>query len=167
MNPTLQRHAHASWAELSPVDSETLLDTALRLRQAAQSGRARALLRGKNLGLLCADDTQPQAILFRRAASQLGAHVSHVTLSRAAYGTSDELDQAARVLGRLYDAVECQDIDADLVGRIALNADIVVFDRLASPDHPTAALAARMDASSSALDNRCFMLQAVLLETMA
>ena len=68
-------------AALSPGDEKSLLDQARSLQRAAAAGRVQPLLRGKNLGLLCADDTQPQALLFRQAASELGAHVAHIGMS--------------------------------------------------------------------------------------
>ena len=108
------------------------------------AGRVQPLLRGKNLGLLCADDTQPQALLFRQAASELGAHVAHIGMSLSEASDPQEVAHTARMLGRLYDAVECQGLDSALVQQIADVAGIAVYDGLASDERLTSRLAAQL-----------------------
>lgn len=163
MSPIVERPQPAHCAPLSLTEAQALLDMALKLREAALSGRAQKLLRGKNLGLLCQDDTQPDALLFQRAAAELGAHVAHVAAGSRDTGAADEPDTTARLLGRLYDAIECQGMDAERVRRLARGTDITVFDGVATPRHPTAEVAARMAGPDA--DNRRFVLQAVLLKT--
>lgn len=92
------RHAPAP-ASLPPSDEQALLDQARSLQRAVAGGRGQALLRGKNLGLLCADDTQAQALLFRQAASELGAHVAHIGMSLSGHSTTQEVAHTARLLG--------------------------------------------------------------------
>ena len=167
MCSTLVRQQPAASAQLSPTQAQALLTTALRLRQAALAGTPQKLLRGKNLGLLCKDTTCPGALLFQRAALELGAHVAQVDLNLGERCALDEVGKTARLLGRLYDAVECQDMDAELVQSIAVEAGIAVYDGLATPRHPTAALAAHMGSADRAEDNRRYVLQAVLLDTIA
>jgi ornithine carbamoyltransferase len=163
MSPTLERHQPAHGAPLSLTEAQDLIDMAIKLREASLLGRTQKLLRGKNLGLLCDDDTQPDALLFQHAAAELGAHVAHVAARACNTDAPDALDTAARLFGRLYDAIECQGMDAERVHRLARGSDIAVFDGVATPRHPTAALAARMSGVDA--DNRRFMLQAVLLKT--
>ncbi len=163
----LVRQQPAASAQLSPTQAQALLATALRLREAAQAGTSQKLLRGKNLGLLCKDTSCPGALLFQSAASELGAHVAQVDLNLGEHCALAEVDKTARMLGRLYDAVECQDMDAELVQHIAHGADIAVYDGLATPRHPSAALVARMGGADMAGDNRRYVLQAVLLDTIS
>ena len=70
------------------------------------------------------------------------------------------------MLGRLYDAVECQGMPLDLVQKIKAQAGVPVFFRLASADHPTAALADRLQGTASMRDKRGFVLQASLLRSL-
>ena len=74
--------------------------------------------------------------------------------------------QTARMLGRLYDAVECQGMAADLVHRLGADAGVPVYDAIASQRHPTAKLDGLLGGDSPALDKRRFVLQAVLLSTV-
>jgi len=159
------RHAPAP-ASLPPSDEKALLDQARSLQRAVAGGRGQSLLRGKNLGLLCADDTQVQALLFRQAASELGAHVAHIGMSLSDHSTAQEVAHTARMLGRLYDAVECQGLDSALVRQMADVAGISVYDGLACNEPLIARLAAQLGDEVAAGDNRRFVLQALLLHTI-
>ncbi len=151
----------------SPRDMALVLDNARRLQRMARAGDIQPLLRGKKLGLLCEDDTEPQATLFRRAAVQLGAHVAHIRPSLAGLRTPEDVQHTAHMLGRLYDALECQGMASAVVRQLRRAAGIPVYDGIASPDHPTAALAGSLADDGPAADCRCFVLQAALLQTTA
>ncbi|MDE2400400.1 MAG: ornithine carbamoyltransferase [Burkholderiales bacterium] len=156
---------------LSPEDVGAVLTHARTLQRAALAGATQALLRGKNLGLLCkaeADGGQDgDAALFRRAAMELGAHVAHIRPSLSELSTPQEVQHTARMLGRLYDAVECQGMDPSLVQQVALAAGVPVYDGIASQGHPTARLSNLLDGGATSADKRRFVLQAVLLSTIA
>jgi ornithine carbamoyltransferase len=130
------------------------------LRQAALAGEALPLLKGKKLGLLCEDVHAAPALLFQRAASGLGAHVAHVRPSLSHLSSPQEVQHTARMLGRLYDAVECQGMPPGLVRHIGLYAGVPVFDHLAGA-------ADRLDdVAADTGDSRCFVLQALLLQAL-
>jgi ornithine carbamoyltransferase len=158
-------HAPAP-ALLSPGDEMALLDHARGLRRAAAAGRVQMLLRGKNLGLLCADDTQAQALLFRQAASELGAHVAHIGMSLSEHSGAQEVAHTARMLGRLYDAVECQGLDSALVQQMAAVAGIAVYDGLACNERLISRLASELGDEAVAGENQRFVLQALLVLTI-
>jgi ornithine carbamoyltransferase len=106
---------------------------------------------------------QADASLFMRAGSELGAHVSRIRSSLVAGSSAHDVQRTARLLGRLYDAVECHGLEGELVRRLAAEAGVPVYDGLASPGHATAALAEMLGAESSPADKRRFVVQAVLL----
>jgi ornithine carbamoyltransferase len=145
---------------------EALLDTARMLQRAGQGAESSGLLlRGKNLGLVCESESDVDALLFRSAASALGASVSHIRPdpagTRPVEGTG--LLDTARVLGRLYDGIECQGLTTTLVRQLGREAGVPVFDRLAGANHPTAKLAQRLPGGDSPEKKRELILQAVLL----
>jgi ornithine carbamoyltransferase len=143
-----------------------LLDQARALKRAAAAGRQQPLLRGRNLGLVCRDDGTASAQLFREAATALGAHVAHIECGRIERSAPQELAYAARMLGRLYDAVECQDLQPQLVQDLAAMAGIAVFDGLAAGDVRLTRLALQLDNAAALAENRCFVLQALLLQAL-
>ena len=81
--------------------------------------------------------------------------------------TAQEVQSTARMLGRLYEAVECQGMDPALVASIGRHAGIPVFDGVATKDHPVGPLAELPGDSTPLADNRRFLLQALLLEAIA
>lgn len=159
----------------SPADARTRLDLpavlraakALHLAERTQAPvPAHRLLRGKKLGLLCDSPHDPAAQLFREAAAALGAHVADVRPSLTTASAAQEIHHTARMLGRLYDALECQGMAPALIDAVARDAGVPVFDGIACPDHPTAALAAQVDPALPPEQARRYVLQAILLQTV-
>ena len=175
MHTTLSHHELLAFDPIAPRDVAFVLNNARALQLAAQAGDVRAVLRGRKFGLMCESATDSasegdgasDAALFRRAAVELGAHVAHIRPSLSELSTPLELRDTARMLGRLYDAVECQGIAADVVHQLGLAAGVPVFDAVASQRHPTAQLDALLGGDDPASDKRRFVLQAVLLSTVA
>jgi ornithine carbamoyltransferase len=144
-----------SWLGVPP---ERVLATARSL-QARRADDAHVPLRGKHFGLLCHDPGAPAALMFRAAAHGLGARVSQVApLDADAVRT---LGATAHLLGRLYDAVECQGLSALVVANLRASAGIPVYGGLATPEHPSARLAERLDGPDG--ERRLLVLQATLL----
>jgi ornithine carbamoyltransferase len=168
MAPTFKHRSLDAFDRMSPEAEDAVVAQALALQRAALSGSTQPLLRGKNYGLLCDGvDDAGDAALFRQAATELGAHVAHIRASLTASSTLQEVQHTARMLGRLYDAIECQGLAPDLVQQVAQAVDVPVYDGVASLVHPTAGLASRLGEESPAQDCRRFVVQAVLLGSMA
>lgn len=153
--------------QLSPLKVASLLCRARLLQRAALAGNTPRLLRGKNLGLLCETQPDEAQAFFRSAAEELGARVAVMRSGLSLAGEAQELQNTARMLGRLYDAVECQGMPPELVERIAQHAGIPVFDGAATKDHPADRLAELLGDKTPLADNRRFVLQALLLEAIA
>ena len=166
MLPTLSYHGDLAFDPLAPRQVGIVLENARALQQAAEAGELRALLRGRKLGLLCEADGDDEAVLFCRAAAELGAHVAHIRPSLTELSPPQEVRHTSRMLGRLYDAVECQGMSAALVHQMGVDAGVPVFDGVASQTHPTARLADLIAGDASQLDKRCIVVQAVLLITI-
>ncbi len=126
---------------LSRADVLDVLETARRLKRARQSGPGLAPLRGCNLALLNEAAPAEGTGSLRHAAIDLGAQVSHLRPSEAriAPGAADEA--TARLLGRLYDAIDCEAMAPELVARVAQDAGVPVFNGLGGAGHPTRVLA--------------------------
>ena len=169
MHPTLSHHDVLAFDPIAPRDVAFVLDNARSLQRAAAAGELQASLRGRKLGLLCEvdDEDDGDAALFRRAAVELGAHVAHIRPSLTELSTRPEVQRTARMLGRLYDAIECQGMATDLVHQVGVEAGVPVYDGVASPNHPTARLVDLLDGDALKPDKRRFVLQAVLLSTIA
>lgn len=131
-------HHRQLWSAefLSRPDVLGVLETARSLKQANRNGQAAAPLRGRNVALL--DDTVPAdgAGSLRHAATALGAKVSHLRPSEARIAAESTDAATVRMLGRLYDAIDCEDMPLELVARVARDAGVPVFNGLGNPCHP-------------------------------
>lgn len=161
--PTSPRPAAAP-----PGDAEAVLSQAQALWRAERAGTARPWLKGRRFGLLCDDADSADALLFRRAATELGAHVSHVRPTLTPGTPAHEVEATARLLGRLYDALECQcaSIDLATLSQLRSVSGVPVYEGLATEAHPTARLAERLDASIALPDRRRIVVEAVLVNAL-
>ncbi len=148
-------------------DLGEVLQTARLLQQVDRQGSAQAFLRGRHFALLCEQDDHADARLFRQAASALGAHTAFIRLSQCGLDNEPQLRRTAQLLGRLYDAVECQGVDRLLVVRLAREAGIPAFAGLATAAHPTTALIDQLPADLPPSARRSYVLQAALLRWVA
>ncbi|MBS0435205.1 MAG: hypothetical protein JSR75_09995 [Proteobacteria bacterium] len=153
--PSIPHRHFWSVESLSPADIRDVLDTARRLRLAARDGQAGAPLRGRNLALL--NDAAPDdgADGLRSAALGLGAQVSHLRPSDSRLLTDNPDPATVRLLGRLYDAIDCEAMPPALVADVAREAGVPVFNGLGGSCHPTRVLAellAMQELSGKALD---------------
>jgi ornithine carbamoyltransferase len=166
MMPILKDRSPVALEQMSPHELSALIAHARALQRAAQAGTSQPLLKGKNLGLLCEAPDNADAELFRRAAGELGAHVAQIRPSLSDLSTPQEVQHTARMLGRLYDAVECQGMMSALVQQVSDEAGVPVYDGIASRSLPMTKLAEQLDGIAIASDNRRFVLQALLLSTI-
>jgi ornithine carbamoyltransferase len=123
-------------------------------------------LRGKYIALL-GTGPESEVSLFQGAATELGARVAHVRIGLTGTSAEKDVQDMAGVLARLYDAVECDGLPAQVVRRLAGAVDVPVFERLASPAHPTARLADLLGPEAAPGENRRFVLQAALVGAMS
>jgi len=158
--------AGASLGRLSPGDLELVLGNARLLEGRTSPLERQSLLRGKNLALICAAANDADALLFQRAALDLGAHVAHIRPDLSEPSTSAVFKHTARMLGRLYQAVECQGLPPAVVAEVGREAGIPVYDGLAGRDHPLAHLARFLDGDGEEERNRRLIVQAVLVSTV-
>jgi len=132
-------HHRSLWSldALSGDDVLALLETARALKRAGVPPRT---LRGKNIALLSDTPGNGHVAAFEGAATGLGAQVARIRPG-ASPGTPYAANGTARVLGRLYDAVDCEGLDPRYVQQIDRDAGVPVYNGLAGSEHPTHALA--------------------------
>lgn len=117
----------------------SLIATAGQLRQSSGSP-----LRGRNLALLHARaEGAPRNSPLQCAAEELGARVALVNFVHPA-GPADpahDVVALARMLGRMYDGIDCDDLDASVKQLIEVHAGVPVFPGLGLDTHPARVIA--------------------------
>ena len=145
----LHRHLWSP-ARLSSADLDALLHTAANLDHTKQPNRGWFPLRGYRLALLCncADDT---TLFIERAVRELGGTVTRLDANDWLSSAIDRVPDAARMLGRLYDAIDCCDLPPSLVEQIEAQSGVPVFNGIARAEHPLRQLIVDARAAHGAL----------------
>ncbi|HET9645965.1 MAG TPA: hypothetical protein VFP68_22010 [Burkholderiaceae bacterium] len=158
MNPLLHLRLLSS-EPLADAQAQALFSSAEALRRSDEAGSVKPSLRGRNIALLCDDPSCQAAALFEKAATQLGARVARLPSDPALLRQNGDGRQTARLLGRLYDAVECDEMPPDAAERLQREAGVPVFRGIARVDHPL------QKARPPGLDP-AYLTQALLLATL-
>ena len=137
----LQNRDLLSLVHHSERDLIYLLDLARDLKRAKYSGAIRHSLAGKNIALIFEKTSTRTRCAFEVAAYDEGAHVTYIDPSSSQIGHKESMKDTARVLGRMYDAIEYRGAGQEIVDELAKYAGVPVFNGLTDEYHPTQMLA--------------------------
>lgn len=127
--------------DCSPDELRFLLKLATTLKAAKYGGYEVPRLKGKNIALIFEKDSTRTRAAFEVAAYDQGAHVTYLGPSGSQLGHKESMKDTARVLGRLYDAIEYRGFGQGKVEALAQYAGVPVFNGLTDQFHPTQILA--------------------------
>ena len=125
----------------SERDLRFLLDLARDLKRAKYAGVEQQRLRGKNIALIFEKTSTRTRCAFEVAAYDEGAHVTYIDPTSSQIGHKESMKDTARVLGRMYDAIEYRGSTQQNVETLAEYAGVPVFNGLTDEFHPTQMLA--------------------------
>jgi ornithine carbamoyltransferase len=118
-----------------------LINLARDLKRAKYSGDIRRSLEGKNIALIFEKTSTRTRCAFEVAAFDEGAHVTYIDPTSSQIGHKESMKDTARVLGRMYDAIEYRGAGQEIVEELAEYAGVPVFNGLTDEYHPTQMLA--------------------------
>jgi ornithine carbamoyltransferase len=118
-----------------------LLDLAADLKAAKREGREEQRLRGKEIALIFEKDSTRTRCAFEVAAYDQGAHVTYLGPGGSHIGHKESVKDTARVLGRMYDAIEFRGFAENVADELAEYAGVPVYNGLTDEWHPTQILA--------------------------
>jgi ornithine carbamoyltransferase len=118
-----------------------LLDLSRDLKRAKYAGTEQQRLRGKNIALIFEKTSTRTRCAFEVAAHDQGAHVTYIDPASSQIGHKESMKDTARVLGRMYDAIEYRGSSQRIVEELAAYAGVPVFNGLTDEFHPTQMLA--------------------------
>ncbi|WP_284945072.1 ornithine carbamoyltransferase [Acidisoma cladoniae] len=125
----------------TPDQLRFLLDMARDLKAAKRSGFEQPRLNGKNIALIFEKDSTRTRSGFEVAAHDQGAHVTFMGPSGSHIGQSETIKDTARVLGRMFDAIEFRGFAQADVETLAQYSGVPVYNGLTDDTHPTQILA--------------------------
>ena len=127
--------------DYSPGELTYLIELAAELKEAKRAGREDQRLAGKAIALIFEKDSTRTRCAFEVAAYDQGAHVTFIGPSGSHMGSKESVKDTARVLGRMYDAIEYRGFGDDIVEELAEWAGVPVYNGLTDGWHPTQVLA--------------------------
>ena len=128
-------------ADYSADEIRYLLDLAAELKRAKKEGREEPLLAGKEIALIFEKDSTRTRCAFEVAAYDQGAHVTFIGPTGSHMGHKETVKDTARVLGRMYDAIEYRGFGEQIADDLAEWAGVPVYNGLTDEWHPTQILA--------------------------
>jgi ornithine carbamoyltransferase len=130
-----------SLADFSPDEITYLIDLAAELKAAKEAGHEEQKLVGKEIALIFEKDSTRTRCAFEVAAYDQGAHVTFIGPSGSHMGHKETVKDTARVLGRMYDAIEYRGFAQETAEELAHWSGVPVYNGLTDEWHPTQILA--------------------------
>ncbi len=137
----LRNRSVLEMSDFSKKEIRFLLDLSRDLKRAKDAGTEVPRLRGKNLCLIFEKTSTRTRCAFEVAAYDQGMGVTYLEPSGSQIGHKESIADTARVLGRMYDAIEYRGFKQTVVEELADNAGVPVYNGLTDESHPTQMLA--------------------------
>jgi ornithine carbamoyltransferase len=137
MSFNLRNRSFLKLIDFSKRDLTYILDLARDLKRAKYAGTEVQLLRGKNIALIFEKASTRTRCAFEVAAYDQGANVTYLDPTGAHMGRKESIKDTARVLGRMYDAIEYRGFAQHVVEELAKYSGVPVFNGLTDEFHPT------------------------------
>jgi len=118
-----------------------LLDLARDLKRAKYARTEQEHLKGKEIVLIFEKSSTRTRCAFEVACFDQGAHVTYLDPAGSQIGHKESVKDTARVLGRMYDAIEFRGYSQEAVEDLEKYAGVPVFNGLTDEYHPTQMLA--------------------------
>lgn len=142
MSVNLKGRSFLTLMDFSPKEIRHLLDFSAHLKAKKKAGICDdPLLKGKNVVLLFEKTSTRTRCAFEVACLDEGGHVTFLDANSSQMGKKESLEDTAKVLGRMFDAIEYRGFDQKVVEDLAKFSGVPVFNGLTDVDHPTQILA--------------------------
>ncbi|WP_417809424.1 ornithine carbamoyltransferase [Thioclava sp.] len=127
--------------DYTPREIGFLLKLAADLKTAKYAGTEVPTLQGKDIALIFEKDSTRTRVGFEVAAYDQGARVTYLGPTGNHMGHKESVKDTARVLGRIYDAIEYRGFGQEIVADLAKYSGVPVYNGLTNEFHPTQILA--------------------------
>jgi len=141
MGFNLKNRSLLELSDLTPQEIRFLLDLAHTVKAEKNGGDPQRRLAGKNICLIFEKTSTRTRCAFEVAAYDLGIGVTTLDPGGSQIGHKESIKDTARVLGRMYDAIEYRGFAQSIVEDLAKYAGVPVYNGLTDGSHPTQILA--------------------------
>lgn len=141
MDLNLKGKSFLKLLDFSSEEIAGLIDLAADLKRRKKNGIPHRLCEGKNIALIFEKTSTRTRCSFEVAAHDLGMNVTYLDPTGSQIGKKESIADTARVLGRMFDAIEYRGYGQEIVEDLARYSGIPVYNGLTNEFHPTQILA--------------------------
>jgi ornithine carbamoyltransferase len=138
---TLKGRSLLTWLDYREEEIRFLLNLAGQVKEEKQKGKVNRRFAGKTLALIFEKRSTRTRCAFETAFGEEGGHPVFLSTQDIQLGAKESIDDTARVLGRMFDAIQFRGFKQATVEALALHSGVPVYNGLTDSFHPTQALA--------------------------
>ncbi len=142
MNPSaLKGRSLLTWIDYTPEEIRYFLDLSKKVKEEAKKGVRKQRFRGKTLALLFEKRSTRTRCAFETSFGEEGGYPVFLSNQDIQLGAKESIEDTARVLGRMFSAIEFRGYKQEYVEILAKYSGVPVYNGLTDRYHPTQALA--------------------------
>jgi ornithine carbamoyltransferase len=130
-----------TWLDYEADEIRHLLELSKKVKEQKQRGEVHLRFTGKTLALLFEKRSTRTRCAFETAFGEEGGHPVFLSTQDIQLGVKESLEDTARVLGRMFTAIQFRGFKQSTVETLAKYSGIPVFNGLTDDYHPTQVLA--------------------------
>lgn len=130
-----------NWINWTPSEINTLLDLSFQVKAESHRGEIHQRFLGKTIALLFEKRSTRTRSAFETAFGEEGGHPVFMSTADIQLGAKESVKDTARVLGRMFNAIEFRGFNQEHVAQLAEYSGIPVINGLTDKFHPTQVLA--------------------------
>jgi ornithine carbamoyltransferase len=139
--PNLQGKSLLTLLDYSPEEIRRLLDLAKQVKQEGRAGKKPMRFSGLTLALIFEKRSTRTRCAFETAFGEEGGHPVFLSTADIQLGAKESIEDTARVLGRMFSAIQFRGFKQSTVEALAAHSGVPVYNGLTDSFHPTQALA--------------------------
>jgi ornithine carbamoyltransferase len=141
MKSTLKGKSLLTLKDWTPEEVRQVLDLSHRLKKERKAGKLLRRFQGKTIALLFEKRSTRTRCAFETAFGEEGGHPVFLSVEDIHLGVKETLEDTARVLGRMFDAIQFRGFKQSTVETLARCSGVPVYNGLTDDWHPTQVLA--------------------------
>jgi ornithine carbamoyltransferase len=130
-----------SLADFTMEEIRYLLDLSHTVKREKRAGQAARRFEGKTIALIFEKRSTRTRCAFETAFGEEGGHPVFLSTQDIQLGAKESVEDTARVLGRMFDAIQFRGFKQETAETLAKYSGVPVYNGLTDIDHPTQVLA--------------------------
>ena len=141
MKDKLKGRSFLTLKDFSKEEIRYILDTAHRLKTDRKDGIHHEVFKGLTLAMIFEKPSTRTRCAFETAFGEEGGHPVFLSVDDIQLGKKETVEDTARVLGRMFDAIEFRGFEQKTVETLSKESGVPVFNGLTDLYHPTQIIA--------------------------